>query len=156
VIDRIQLFITKPLKMKNLTISENTASLQNTTTISLNRLVNQLMTGLIPLAVNKKSFIINDVDQSMELEADIDVLAYVVGNLITNAVNSTQNSCIRVEAIVEGASVQIRVRNNSTHFYSSTSGGFTHLVSAARQIGGDISIHNWKNEGTTLVFSIAA
>lgn len=143
--------------MKNLTISANPATLQQTTTtFSLNRLVNQLMTGLIPLAVDKKSFIINDVAPTMQLEADIEVMAYVVGNLITNAVNSSQNSCIRVEAVMEGSSVQIRVRNNSSHFYSSTSGGFTHLMAAARKMGGDISIHNWKNEGTTLVFSVAA
>jgi signal transduction histidine kinase len=137
-------------------MSATSLSKVTTTSVPLNRLVNQLMTGLIPLAVNKKSFIINDVDQAISVHADVDVLAFVVGNLITNAINSGDNSCIRVEATVAEHVVQIRVRNNCAHFYSTNTGGFSRLATAARQMGGNISIHNQKNEGTTVVFSMAA
>ena|SRR5688572_1907268 len=124
--------------------------------VPLHRLIDQLMVGLLPLVTGKKSFIINDVDQTFHLQTDENLLAYVLGNLLSGAINGTENVCIRVEAICNNDGVQIRVRNNGTYFYSTVSNGFSHVVQAARQLGGNISIYNQHNEGTTLTFSMAA
>jgi C4-dicarboxylate-specific signal transduction histidine kinase len=136
-----------------------TAPSTSTQTVSqpvpLHRLVDQLMVGLLPLVTGKKSFIINDVDHKFELEADENLLAYVLGNLLSGAINGTENVCIRVEAVCNKDGVQIRVRNNGSYFYSTVSNGFLHVVQAARQLGGNISIYNQHNEGTTLTFSMA-
>ena len=123
--------------------------------VPLHRLIDQLMVGLLPLVTGKKSFIINDVDQTFHLQADENLLAYVLGNLLSGAINGTENVCIRVEAICNNDEVQIRVRNNGSYFYSTVSNGFSHVVQAARQLGGNISIYNQHNEGTTLTFSMA-
>jgi C4-dicarboxylate-specific signal transduction histidine kinase len=123
--------------------------------VPLHRLIDQLMVGLLPLVTGKKSFIINDVDQTFHLQADENLLAYVLGNLLSGAINGTENVCIRVEAVCNNDGVQIRVRNNGTYFYSTVSNGFSHVVQAARQLGGNISIYNQHNEGTTLTFSMA-
>jgi C4-dicarboxylate-specific signal transduction histidine kinase len=124
--------------------------------VPLHRLIDQLMVGLLPLVTGKKSFIINDVDQTFHLQTDENLLAYVLGNLLSGAINGTENVCIRVEAICNNDGVQIRVRNNGSYFYSTVSNGFSHVVQAARQLGGNISIYNQHNEGTTLTFSMAA
>lgn len=124
--------------------------------VPLHRLIDQLMVGLLPLVTGKKSFIINDVDHTFHLQTDENLLAYVLGNLLSGAINGTENVCIRVEAICNNGGVQIRVRNNGTYFYSTVSNGFSHVVQAARQLGGNISIYNQHNEGTTLTFSMAA
>ena len=124
--------------------------------VPLHRLIDQLMVGLLPLVTGKKSFIINDVDHTFELQADENLLAYVLGNLLSGAINGTENVCIRVEAVCNNDGVQIRVRNNGSYFYSTVSNGFLHVVQAARQLGGNISIYNQHNEGTTLTFSMAA
>jgi signal transduction histidine kinase len=123
--------------------------------IPLHRLIDQLMVGLLPLVTDKKSFVINDVDQTFHLQADENLLAYVLGNLLSGAINGTENVCIRVEAVCNNNGVQIRVRNNGSYFYSTVSNGFSHVVQAARQLGGSISIYNQHNEGTTLIFSMA-
>ena len=129
----------------------------NTTApVSIHQLINQLMNSFIPLAVAKKSFIINDVDHTFQLQADEDLLAYVLGNLLSGAINGTKNVCIRVEAVCNNDGVQIRVRNNGAYFYSTVSNGFLHVVQAARQLGGNISIYNQHNEGTTLTFFMGA
>ena len=125
------------------------------TPVPLHELVNQLLTGLLPLVVGKKSFIINDVDRAFHLQTDENVLAFVVGNLLSGAVNSTENVCIRIEAVLCDDCMQIRVRNNAHHFYSTVANGFSHVVQAARQLGGNISIYNQQNQGTTVIFSIA-
>ena len=123
--------------------------------VPLHRLIDQLMVGLLPLVTGKKSFVINDVDHSFRVHADEDVLAYVLGNLLSGAINGTANVCIRVEAVSNEEGVQIRVRNNGTYFYSTVSHGFSHVVQAARQLGGNISIYNQRNEGTSLTFYLS-
>jgi C4-dicarboxylate-specific signal transduction histidine kinase len=114
------------------------------------------MNSFIPLAVNQKSFIINDVDDSFQLQANEQVLAYIVGNLLNTAICSSQSICIRIEAVKEPAGIQIRVRNNGAHFYSTVSHGFSDVVAAARSMGGNINIYNQRHEGTVVTLSMAA
>jgi signal transduction histidine kinase len=144
--------------MKNLTIVPEpvqSAHKVTATPVPLHDLVNQLMNGLLPLVTGKKSFIINDVDRTFQLQTDENVLAFVVGNLLSGSVNSTENVCIRIEAILCEECVQIRVRNNGTYFYSTVAHSFSQVVEAARRLGGNISIYNQQNQGTTITFSIA-
>jgi hypothetical protein len=153
------MFNEKSLCMKSL--MQFTSTVPSTTQtvaaepVPLHRLIDQLMVGLLPLVTGKKSFIINDVDQTFHLWADENLLAYVLGNLLSGAINGSDNVCIRVEAVCDKEGVQVRVRNNGTYFYSTVSNGFSHVVQAARQLGGNISIYNQHNEGTTLTFSMA-
>lgn len=128
---------------------------EKVTPVSLHKLIDSLLNGLLPLVTGKKSFIINNVDRAFSLQADENVLAFVVGNLLSGAVNSTENGCIRVEAVVDEKGVQIKVRNDGVYFYNTAANHFSQVVQAARQLGGHISIHNQKNKGTTVVFSIA-
>jgi C4-dicarboxylate-specific signal transduction histidine kinase len=127
--------------------------------VPLHRLIDQLMVGLLPLVTGKKSFVINDVDHAFCVQADENVLAFVLGNLLSGAINGTENVCIRVEAVCNEEGVQIRVRNNGTYLYSTESHGFScsvaAAVQAARQLGGNISIYNQRHEGTTLTFFLA-
>jgi hypothetical protein len=138
--------------MKSLTQFHHPVTSTQTVTepVPLHRLIDQLMVGLLPLVTGKKSFIINDVDQTFYVQADENLLAYVLGNLLSGAINGTENVCIRVEAVCNKEGVHIRVRNNGSYFYSTVSNGFSHVVQAARQLGGNISIYNQHNEGTTL------
>ena len=55
--------------MKNLALALDAipASRQESSTIPLHELIDQLMAGLLPLVVGKKSFIINDVDHRFTL-----------------------------------------------------------------------------------------
>ena len=82
------------------------------------RIVHRLLDSFIPVAVAKNSFIINDVDASFQLKADEQVLAFVVGNLLNNAINSSRSVCIRVEAVKTEAGVQIHVRHNGASYHS--------------------------------------
>ena len=90
------------------------------------------------------------------MQADEQVLAFVVGNLLNNVINSSKNVCIRVEAIRKENGVQLRVRNNGNFFYSTVANSFAPVVEAAKQLGGHINIYNQKHEGTIITFSMAA
>ncbi|OQP59473.1 hypothetical protein A3860_37635 [Niastella vici] len=127
-----------------------------TNNVSLYQLVDQLMNSFIPLAVNQHSFIINDVKETFQLHADEQVLAFVIGNLLNNAINCSHNACIRIEAESKPEGVQIRVRNNASNYYSTIAHGFSEVVAAARSLGGHINIYNQRHEGTVITFSMAA
>lgn len=127
-----------------------------TPAVSLHKLVDQLMLSFIPLAVNKKSFIVNDVNEAFELHADEQVLAFIIGNLLNNAISSSDHVCIRIEAVKQPKGVQIRVKNNGANFYSTVAHGFSEVLAAARSVGGSINIYNQKHEGTVITLSMAA
>lgn len=148
--------------MKSLSISQHPAPVftQTSTTtpsvspVPLHKLVDQLMHSFIPLAVTQHSFIINSVDESFQLQADEQVLAFIVGNLLNNAIVSSHNACVRIEAVKKPQGVQIIVRNNGANFYSTVANGFSQVVAAARSMGGNINIYNQKHEGTVITLSV--
>jgi len=147
--------------MKSLSsLSNTTPNPQAPTTasnmVSLHQLVSRLLDSFIPVAVDNNSFIINDVQPDLQLRADEQVLAFVVGNLLTNAINSSKSVCIRVEASKTEAGVQIRVRHNGASYYSTVANSFSQVIAAARSLGGNINIHNQRHEGTTITFYLAA
>lgn len=146
--------------MKSLSVPQfaTTAFTQTTTATSvpLHQLVDQLMNSFVPLAVNQHSFIINDVDESFQLNTDEQVLAFIVGNLLNNAIASSHGACIRVEAVKKLEGIQIRVKNNGANFHSTVAHGFSQVVAAARKMGGNINIYNQRHEGTVITLSMAA
>ena len=146
--------------MKNLTLVPNAVPTAQSakradTPVPLHQLIDQLMTGLIPLTVARKSFFINDVDREFCLQSDEHVLAFVLGNLLSGAVNGSENVCIRVETVLNDECIQIRVRNNGSYFQNTVTGHFSQVVKAAKQLGGNISIYNQQHQGTTITLSIA-
>lgn len=147
--------------MKSLSTLTNTPNPQanyaaSANTVSLQQLVSRLLDSFIPVAVAQNSFIINDVDTSVQLKADEQVLAFVVGNLLTNAINSSKSVCIRVEAVKTETGVQIRVRHNGASYHSIVAHSFSQVIEAARRLGGNINIYNQRHEGTIITFYLAA
>ncbi|OQP39778.1 hypothetical protein A4H97_16265 [Niastella yeongjuensis] len=148
--------------MKSLSIAQHPAPVFTQTRTStsvpvpLHKLIDQLMNSFVPLAATQHSFIINNVDESFQLNADEQILAFIVGNLLNNAIVSSHNACVRIEAVKKPQGVQIIVRNNGTNFYSTVAHGFSQVVAAARTMGANINIYNQKHEGTVITLSMAA
>src|ERR1700749_259513 len=79
---------------------------------SLYEIVKKLQLGLLPLSIKKKTIISNDADKNLRVFADEYIVAFVIGSLMSNAVYSTSNCCIRVEASVMQSKIFIRITNN--------------------------------------------
>ena len=122
--------------------------------IPLHRFVDELLTGLIPLAVSRRSLIINQIDRNIELGSDENMLAYVLWNLLNRVVNSTQNECIQIESVCDGDHTMIRVRNAGVYFYRTVCHGFRQVQHAAEKIGGSISIDYTGQTTTTVALTI--
>jgi len=120
--------------------------------ISLHHFVDELTLGLLPLAVRRKSIIINQIDRNLQVGSDENMLAYVLWNLLDRAVSSTENECIHIESVTEGDTTLIRVRNAGIYFYRTISHGFRQVQYAAEKLGGTISIDY--SGDTTIAFRL--
>jgi signal transduction histidine kinase len=124
-------------------------------TVSLYELVKKLQFSLLPQATAKKSFIVNDIDKAVVVPAEENILAYIVGNLLSNAVCRTSGCCIRVETECIAGQQQIRIRNNGAFAFSSYMNSLVHFVEVARKSGGNIGLETEENSGVTVVFSLS-
>ncbi|GGB09978.1 HAMP domain-containing histidine kinase [Puia dinghuensis] len=123
------------------------------TTISLHRFVDELMAGLLPRAVSRKTIIVNQIDRDLEVGSDENLLAFILWNLLDKAVESTQNECIHIESIRKDETTMIRVRNAGVYFYRSCANCFRQVQDAAEKLGGSISIDSL-DMSTTVVLTL--
>ena len=123
------------------------------TPILLHRFVDELMAGLLPRAVSRKTIIINQIDRDLEVGSDENLLAFVLWNLLDKAVDSTQSECIHIESEQQGDSTMIRVRNAGVYFYRSCANCFRQVQDAAEKLGGSISIDSW-DMSTTVALTL--
>ena len=124
--------------------------------ISLHSFVDDLTLELLPLAVGRKSIIINQIDRDLQIGSDENMLAYVLWNLLDRAVSSTRSECIHIESVIEGDTTFIRVRNAGTYFYRTLCHGFRQVQHAAEKLGGTISIDYTSNTSTTIALALKA
>ncbi|NII27065.1 HAMP domain-containing histidine kinase [Pseudoflavitalea sp. X16] len=146
--------------MKNLSFTSRPPAVApvfaSTESMPLCPLIKDLMKSFIPLAVEKSSFIVNDVDPAFQLCADQQTLAFVLSNLLDNAISTTSSVCIRVEAVKQAEGIQIGVRISAANFYSTVTGDFSQVLAAAYRLGGNIHIYNQRNQGMVISLSLAA
>lgn len=126
------------------------------TPILLHRFVDELMAGLLPRAVSRKTIIINQIDRDLELGTDENLLAFILWNLLDRAVACTQNECIHVESAREGENTMIRVRNAGVYFYRTLANNFRQVQHAAEKLGGTISIDYTEDTCITVALTLRA
>ena len=106
----------------------------------LHQLVNKVMIGLLPLAISHKSFVINDVNPDVNVLADENMLAFVLGAMLNQTISATENECIRVEATSERCAIYISVKTISQFLYSDNGSGLKEMELAAAKIGAHVTI----------------
>jgi len=121
---------------------------------SLYAIVKKLQTGLLSLSIQKKTIIINDADKSLSVFADENILAFVIGSLMSNAVYSTCNCCIRVEASIMQSKILIRITNNGMFVYSSLMNSLHSITQAAQKLNGRICLQSEEPGSMTAIFSM--
>jgi hypothetical protein len=140
--------------MKNL--SAQTVDHTANNPVSVYQLVSRLQANLQPRAVEKRSFIINDVDKNVHVTADENIFAFIISGLVSNAIFSTSDSCIRIETIYSENGIQLKIRNNSQFVYSTNMCSIGNIVDAAHKLGGSIGFQNESNKGFSVVLFMSA
>lgn len=85
--------------------------------VSLYQLVSRLITSLQPLAVKRNNILLNDIPRELSLDVDQDMVAYVLSQLVNNAVSNAEDQCIHIEAVINNDHQMLRVKDIHTHIY---------------------------------------
>jgi hypothetical protein len=119
----------------------------------LNELVERLAAGILPTAVRKKSFIVNDVPAELFIDTDEDVLAAVLSSLLQTVVNHAENSCIRVTAKAYGDIIIVNITDSNTANSYAVASALPRVQPLAEKIGGYLSMIRQWEKITTITFS---
>jgi signal transduction histidine kinase len=123
-------------------------------TTSIHKLISKLQRGLLPQTTNKKNVIINDADKRLSVFADENILAFVIGSILSNTVDNSSNCCIRIETFFIENIICIRIRNNGVFIYNSQINILSHIGEAVRKLNSSISYQSGENRPLTVTLSM--
>lgn len=113
--------------------------------VALHQLVDKLIIGLLPIAVSRKSFIVNDVPPGAMVSTDENMLSLILSTLLSRAVTATQSQCVRVDADATGDCTVIKLKDRTGSFYKAVCRSLKQEQMIAEKIGGFISINQHGN-----------
>jgi C4-dicarboxylate-specific signal transduction histidine kinase len=122
--------------------------------ISLQELVNRLISA-DPLASSYCNMVRNDIPADLMIHADENMLAYVLWNLISSAVNNIHDECICIEALSMEDRTIIRIKDVGTYFYHTISQEYRKVQYVAEKLGGSVSIDHDTHYGANASFIIS-
>jgi hypothetical protein len=137
--------------MKSETVNSSISS--TTGHFPLQKLVNALINIKLEGLVRKQSFIINEVQQYIPLNADRLVVTNVLDHLFQNVLRVTGNSCIRISAKEYSQVMLIHIYDTHENEY-----GAENIVSdlirvEAKKIGGFVGVTRQQKNQTVIAFS---
>ena len=121
--------------------------------IALHLMVNRISASSLPVAIQRHSFIVNDIPADLLVHTDEHMLAAVFGSLLNTVIIHTENSCIRVSAKLYGKVVIINLKETHQPVIPSLALNLRQVQQLAEKIGGSISISSDSTRSTTIVFS---
>jgi len=121
----------------------------------MHQLVSGLVQSLMPVTIERRNLVLNEIPGDLHVSADESMLAYVLWTLINSVVQSTQDKCIHIEAIKADQHTMIRIRGGGTYFYHSIARDYRQVQHVAQKLGGSISIQNALDYGMNAAFFIS-
>jgi len=121
--------------------------------IALRELTNQIIKGILPSAICRNSFIVNDIPDETSLYADANLVAHILSNLLNNTVSSSRDGCIRVSATQEDNHITISVKDNNNDYSRFISGKMTKVKPVVNKIGGDLNFEFTQRNSITILVS---
>jgi len=113
----------------------------------LQTLAGSIIKSLLPAAVRKNSFIINDIPKSFVIDADEQIIASLLNAFIEEGIMNSCNNCIRIGANFSGNFVVLYIKETN---HSSSYNQLQNFQSQIEKVGGHIGIAYEKGNITTL------
>jgi hypothetical protein len=126
-----------------------------TNKVALKDLANQLIKGLLPAAIGRNSFIINDIPADICIDADEELVAHILGSLLNNTIGSSHDGCIRVSVSNEDGYTVLSVEDNNNDYSRFISGKMAKIKPAVKKIGGDLAFEFNRRNSITILVSFA-
>jgi K+-sensing histidine kinase KdpD len=107
---------------------------------ALKQLVGHIAESILPTAVSRHSFFVNDISPELHVAADRDLLASVLSNLLQTAVAQTESDCIRISAYEQHEQVFLQVNENGRCYTADIFKKMEQLMPMAAILGGSVTI----------------
>jgi hypothetical protein len=121
--------------------------------VALQKLVSHLVAGIVPAAVHRNNFLVNDIPGGLMVQANAERVTAVLTSLFNSILPYVENSCIRITAKVFGNVVLVQLRDHTGINSYFIEQHITEFLPMAEKIGGYIGITSQRDKETTIVFS---
>lgn len=122
-------------------------------TRQLKSIVDYLLYSLLAGSVKRGNLIINDVPAGLPTAADENYIAFILGKLLSEVVNHTENDCIRISVSKNGMHTLISLKNPKLSCDKSFGLCLQTIQVIAQEMGGVIKIDEQENNKTVLAIS---
>lgn len=109
-------------------------------TITLKTLVGDVARTILPNAVNRYSFFVNDIAPGIKVSVDHNLLASVLSKLLQTAITQTENDCIRISAYEKQEQVFLNVHENGRCYGSDIFNRMEQMMPLAATLGGTVAL----------------
>ena len=123
------------------------------TRTGLYQLFDRLLVDYLPSITNRKSFVVNDISNDIQIHADRKKLTFAFENILETALRYTKNDCIRISASSLKDNIQITLKENRQRSYFEMEEAVEELESLAKETGACITINSNDNNGSIISFS---
>jgi K+-sensing histidine kinase KdpD len=107
---------------------------------ALKQFVGSVAQTILPNAVNRYSFFVNDIAPDIQVSVDRDLLASVLSKLLQTAVAQTENDCIRISAYEQQEQVFLNVHENGRCYGTDLFNRMEQMVPMAATLGGTVAV----------------
>jgi hypothetical protein len=119
----------------------------------LRGLASDLISTVSSTALRNESFFVNDIPDDLDIDTDPQLVASVLGGMISTLAHHAKNSCIRLSAKIYHDVILVHVKDyNSSHNYDIYN-GVQGLMPMAEKIGGFVGVSSHRHSVTTVAFS---
>lgn len=108
---------------------------------ALKLLVANVAQSILPTAVSRNSFFVNDIAADLQVSADKELLASLLSNLLQTAVSQTESDCIRISAFEQQQQVFLQVSENGRCYNAGIFQEMAQLIPMAATLGGTIAVN---------------
>lgn len=120
---------------------------------NLHQLVSIAASVLVKTAVEKSSFIVNEVPNEFQIATDEKLLSTILINLLTIVVSNSAHSCIKVKANQYDHIICVSIKDNSSYSNYNFTGNIEEVQLLAKTLNGNISIRNMEDKFITILLS---
>jgi hypothetical protein len=120
---------------------------------SLHQIVSSAVGDSLPTAVQRNSFIVNEVPREFQIATDEKILAKVLHILLSTVISNSKHSCIRIKAKEYQDIIFVSVRDNNSLRNYAENNNLQEVQLLAKKMNGSLSIEQVEDKVTTILLS---
>lgn len=120
---------------------------------TLSKLTGHLANNFLPVAVQNRSFFVNDIPDDLSVDHNQEWVASIINGMLDAVVRHAKDTCIRITARKYGYVNVLEIQESGCISTYAVACGLQETQALAQKIGGSLNISIQKPKSTTISFS---